>query len=265
MSDFTQQAIGLIQTSRFSNNNNYKTELDLLNSQWRDNSKQTGNLGKLLAMLDFSGSMHGDPLNTAMALGCRVAEKSILGKRVLSFSNNPTWHNLDDCDTFVDMISVLLQGEVGFSTNFYKAFDKILDAIIENKLRPDQVENMILGIFSDMQINDPNVGAPRDMDSFYSWVEKKYSETGMRIWGEPFKPPHILFWNLSSTTGFPSLSTQKNVSMMSGYSPALLNLFCEKGIDALQTCTPWSILSEQLNNSRYKCLDNKIKEYDFGL
>jgi len=265
MSDFTKQAIELIQNSRYNKIDNYKTEIDLLNSQWRDNSKQTGNLGKLLAMLDFSGSMQGDPINTAMALGCRVAEKSILGKRVLSFSNNPTWHNLDECDTFVDMIRVLLNGEVGFSTNFYNAFNKILDAIIENKLRPDQVENMILGIFSDMQIDDPNVGAPNDMDSFYSVIEKKYAETGMRIWGEPFKPPHILFWNLRSTTGFPSLSTQKNVSMMSGYSPALLNLFCEKGIDALQSCTPWSILSEQLNNSRYKCLDNKIKEYDFDL
>jgi Domain of unknown function (DUF2828) len=235
-------------------------EIDLLNSQWRDNATQTGALGPMVAMLDFSGSMDGDPRDVAMALGCRVAEKSVLGKRVLSFSTNPTWHNLDGCDNFVDMIRVLHNGEVGYSTNFYGAFDRILDAIVEKKLTPDQVESMILAIFSDMQIDDPNVGAPKNMDTFYESMERKYAETGERLWGTPFKPPHILFWNLRSTSGFPCLSSQKNVSMMSGFSPALLNLFCEKGLDALQGCTPWSVLVEQMNKPRYQCLEDKVRE-----
>lgn len=237
-----------------------QTEIDLLNSQWRDNATQTGALGPMVAMLDFSGSMDGDPRDVAMALGCRVAEKSILGKRVMSFSTNPTWHNLDGCNNFVDMIRVLHNGEVGYSTNFHAAFDRILDAIVEKKLTPDQVEGMILAIFSDMQIDDPNVKAPSNMDSFYQSMETKYAETGVRLWGKPFKPPHILFWNLRVTHGFPCLSSQKNVSMMSGFSPALLNLFCEKGLDALQGCTPWSILVEQMNKPRYQCLEDKVKE-----
>jgi hypothetical protein len=178
----------------------------------------------------------------------------------MSFSTNPTWHNLDGCDNFVDMIRVLQNGEVGYSTNFHGAFDRILDAIVEKKLTPDQVEGMILAIFSDMQIDDPTVKAPSNMESFYESMERKYSETGVRLWGTPFKPPHILFWNLRSTSGFPSLSSQKNVSMMSGFSPALLNLFCEKGMDALQGCTPWSILVEQMNKPRYQCLEDKVIE-----
>jgi hypothetical protein len=214
----------------------------------------------MVAMLDFSGSMAGDPINCAMALGCRIAEKSILGRRVMSFSTNPTWHNLDGCNEFVDMIRVLKKGEVGYSTNFYGAFDRILDAIIEKKLTPDQVEGMTLGIFSDMQIDDPNVQAPPDMNSFYQTMEAKYAEAGNRLWNKPFKPPHILFWNLRCTGGFPSLSSQRNVSMMSGFSPALLNLFCEKGLDALQGCTPWSILMEQMNKPRYQCMEDKIRE-----
>ncbi|NDA90011.1 MAG: DUF2828 family protein, partial [Alphaproteobacteria bacterium] len=144
--------------------------------------------------------------------------------------------------------------------NFYGAFDRILDAIVEKKLTPDQVEGMILAIFSDMQIDDPNVGAPKNMETFYETMERKYAETGERLWGTPFKPPHILFWNLRSTSGFPCLSSQKNVSMMSGFSPALLNLFCEKGLDALQGCTPWSVLVEQMNKPRYQCLEDKVRE-----
>jgi len=258
LNTFTIQARDLIRRS--IREKDIQTEIDLLNSQWRDNSSQTGELGPMVAMLDFSGSMNGDPIDCAMALGCRVAEKSILGKRVMSFSTNPTWHNLDGCDNFLDMIRVLQNGEVGYSTNFHGAFDRILDAIVEKQLTPDQVEGMILAIFSDMQIDDPTVKAPSNMESFYESMERKYSETGVRLWGKPFKPPHILFWNLRSTSGFPSLSSQKNVSMMSGFSPALLNLFCEKGMDALQGCSPWSILVEQMNKPRYQCLEDKVVE-----
>jgi hypothetical protein len=261
LNSFTVQACDLISRTRWcSTSSDVQIEIDLLNAQWRNNATQTGALGPMVAMLDFSGSMSGDPINCAMALGCRVAEKSILGKRVLSFSTNPTWHNLDGCDNFVDMIRVLQNGEVGYSTNFHGAFDRILDAIVEKKLTPNQVEGMILAIFSDMQIDDPQVKAPSNIETFYESMERKYAETGTRLWGTPFKPPHILFWNLRSTSGFPCLSSQKNVSMMSGFSPALLNLFCEKGLDALQGCTPWSVLVEQMNKPRYQCLEEKVKE-----
>jgi hypothetical protein len=261
LNSFTVQARDLIYRSRGGNpSEDVQLEIDLLNSQWRDNATQTGALGPMVAMLDFSGSMDGDPIDCAMALGCRVAEKSVLGKRVLSFSSNPTWHNLDGCDNFVDMIRVLQQGEVGYSTNFHGAFDRILDAIIEKKLTPDQVEGMILAIFSDMQIDDPNVQAPKNMETFYDSMHTKYADAGVRLWGTPFKPPHILFWNLRSTIGFPCLSSQSNVSMMSGFSPSLLSLFCEKGLDALKGCTPWSVLVEQMNKPRYQCLEDKARE-----
>jgi len=47
---------------------------------------------------------------------------------------------------------------------------------------------------------------------------------------------------------------------MSGFSPALLNHFCEKGVDGLQTSSPWVTLMESMNNPRYKYLEDKIKE-----
>jgi hypothetical protein len=78
------------------------------------------------------------------------------------------------------------------------------------------------------------------------------------VHGRAYKPPHILFWNLRSTSGFPSLSNQPNASMMSGFSPSLLNLFCEQGIDALQSCTPWSLLEKSLENERYKIMSDKF-------
>jgi len=219
-----------------------------------DKQDQTGALGKMIAMVDVSGSMSGDPMNAAIALGIRVAEKSMLGKRVLTFSANPSWVNLRGKDTFIDMVDALRKAEWGMNTNFAAALNMILDAIITQKLKPEDVEDMVLAIFSDMQMDQ----ADTTSKSLMNTIETKYADAGMRLWNKPFKAPHILFWNLRSTQGFPTLSSQKNSSMMSGFSPALLNLFCEEGLEALQSCTPWSLFVKSLENERYKILDQFI-------
>jgi hypothetical protein len=231
-------------------------EAILLNAQWRDNASQTGTLGNMIAMVDTSGSMSGDPLHAAIALGIRIAEKSRLGKRVLTFSAAPKWHNLEGHDDFVDIVSVLRDAEWGMNTNFYAAMKMILDAIVSQKLAPNDVEDMVLVILSDMQMDQADSSAKSVMRS----IELLYAEAGQQLWNKPFKPPHILFWNLRSTSGFPTLSTQPNCSMMSGFSAALLNLFCEEGLNALQSCTPWSLLVKSLDNERYAVLDRFIRE-----
>jgi hypothetical protein len=211
----------------------------------------------MIAMVDVSGSMSGTPLHAAIALGIRIAEKSALGRRVMTFSANPTWCNLEHCTNFVDMVNVVKEAEWGMNTNFYAALNLILDAIIESKLSPEEVEGMVLAILSDMQMDSSgNTGM-----HLYADIEKKYADAGIRLHGKPFKAPHILFWNLRSTTGFPVLTTQKNSSMMSGLSPALLSLFCEKGVEALESSTPWSLLLQSLENPRYKIMENKITDF----
>lgn len=251
LADFTKDALDIIR-----NNQTRSSEADLLNAQWKDNSQQNGNLGKMIAMVDVSGSMNGDPMNAAIALGIRVAEKSLLGKRVMTFSASPSWVNLSGLDTFIEMVGCVKQADWGMNTNFTAALNMILDAIEIQKLTPEDVEDMVLAIFSDMQMD----AADNNFKSLFSSIETKYAETGVRLWGKPFKPPHILFWNLRSTNGFPSLSTQKNASMMSGFSPALLNLFCEEGLEALQSCSPWSIFLKGIDNERYSYLDKYLRE-----
>jgi hypothetical protein len=48
--------------------------------------------------------------------------------------------------------------------------------------------------------------------------------------------------------------------MMSGFSPALLNIFCEEGLEALQSCSPWSLFIKSLDNERYNILDQHIRK-----
>jgi hypothetical protein len=208
-------------------------------------------------MVDVSGSMDGDPLHAAIALGLRIAEKSVLGKRVMTFSAKPTWVNLEAYKTFVEQVSLVKKAEWGMNTNLYAAFDTILDSVIQNKLKPEEVQDMVLVILSDMQIDAAD---NCDKKVLYDNIKAKYEIAGIRVNGVPYKPPHILFWNLRNTNGFPSLANQPNASMMSGFSPALLNLFCDQGMDALQSCTPWSLLVKSLENERYKIMADKFEE-----
>jgi Mg-chelatase subunit ChlD len=250
MADFTKQAYELSRKGT-------QAEKDLLNSQWRDNSSQNGGLGKMIAMVDVSGSMSGDPMEVAIALGIRIAEKSVLGKRIMTFSVKPTWVNLEPYPDFISQVEVVQNAEWGMNTNFHAALDLILNAIIANKMAPEDVQDMVLVILSDMQMD---VGDKCDKQVLYDTMAAKYQAAGIRVNGVPYKPPHILFWNLRSTSGFPSLANQPNASMMSGFSPTLLNLFCEQGLDALQSCTPWALLVKSLENERYKIMEQKFNE-----
>lgn len=242
METFTEEAFKLFHERG-------SVEYDMLNSQWKDNSSQTNKLDKMIAMVDTSGSMEGSPLHCAIAMGIRVAEKSLLGKRVLTFSNTPTWHNLDNCENFIDCVDTLRCASWCMNTNFTAALTLILDSLKQKNVPPEDARDLILVIFSDMQIDEA------DNCVLYDEIEKMYNAAGYQI-------PHILFWNLRSTSGFPVLSSQKNASMLSGYSPALLNSFCENGMDALKELTPWNNFLTTIMKVRYlhlsAALDNTI-------
>ena len=238
-----------------------------LNEQWKSNSTQNGNLGNFIAMADVSGSMTEDnsnPLHSAIGLSIRVAEKSILGQRVMTFSERPTWVELgvQDSDTFVKQVSKLRTSSWGMTTNFYLALDLIRQGIEDNKLPREVAENLVLVVFSDMQMSNASasMGDLSARATLFENIKQMFAKMGERLYGEPCKAPHIVFWNLRKTTGFPSLSTDQNVSMLSGFSPALLNVFCEKGVAGLQQYTPWTTLVNSLSNSRYVGFERVFKQ-----
>jgi hypothetical protein len=263
-----------------------KEERAILDSQWRDNSSMNGALGNFIAMCDTSGSMSGDPINAAIGLSCRVAEKSKLGKRIMTFSAEPKWIDMDHCNTFTEMVAAIYQSSfaAGFNTDFYKALDMILTVIEQNRIPVSECENMVLAIFSDMQMDsnlammnghpaiyttnhesgvsvDAMHAARSNWKTLYETIEQKYSDVGMRLYGTPMKPPHILFWNLRKTSGFPSLSTQENTSMMSGFDAGVLNLFCDQGLDALRGLTGAKMLDRILSAGRYDIMEQAIIKY----
>ena len=241
---------------------------DILNEQWKSNSKQTSKLGELIPLIDTSGSMEMDemkPLLSAIGLGLRVAENSKLGKRVMTFTAKPEWIKLDDKEDFVADVQKIKKIPWGMNTNFHKAMDLILDTIIKLKLPSEEVENLILVVFSDMQFDsaERNMGSEPEYrfesNTVREILDKKYHNAGIKICGKPYKVPKIVFWNLRSTTGFPVLSYHDGYAMMSGYSATALNDFSENGLNGLQSFTPWNVLMKTLDKKRYNKLSQLIK------
>ena len=258
----------------YEEKNANKITIDRINLQWEDNKKNNKGLGMFIPCSDVSCSMHSDdfiPLYSSIGLGIRASEMThpAFAHRILSFSDIPTWHIFNEGDSFTDKVNKIKNTTSGLGTNFYRALKMVLDVIIINEIQPKEVENMILGIFSDMQIESAvkNCGETRNeshdyLDTMFTTITKMYAEAGLRSkYNTPYPPPHLLFWNLRKTSGFPVVSTQKNVTMLSGYSSTLLNIICDKGIDALKEFTPRGILKDMLNNKRYDVLGDDVKNF----
>lgn len=248
MNDFAKDAICLLKKRD-------QNEIDLLNSQWKNNSEQTDTLRHMIAIIDCGDSMYENPFYSALAIGCRIAEKSILGKRLFTFGSNTRWHNLEMCDTFTKMIECITNVEETNSGNFEKVIDMILEAIIDKKLSSEEASGMTLVILSDMATNKN-----QNFETMYDTIKCKYSDAGIKIGGKSYNPPHILFWNLQSTNTFPCPSTTKNVSMVSGFTPSILETFYEERERKFIKTNPWFGLIERMKKNRYLCLEEKIKK-----
>ena len=226
----------------------------ILNSQWEDAGKCLHALDNYIAMVDTSGSMTIDnntPLFNSIGLGCRIAEKSKLGRRVLTFSTTPSWINLEDDVTLTDMVKKMVDDNSScMGTNFMAALQLILKGIESAKLTNTVVSEMALVILSDMQIDSPS-NKPMT-SSMWDLINTEYAEAGIRVHGIPYDVPNIVFWNLSTTTGFPTLVNNPGSIMMSGSNIAMINSFCSSGLSELRKMSPFDNVIRLLSADRYK-------------
>ena len=254
-----------------------KREWDVINKQWDSYIEQFNNFTNMIPLVDTSQSMSDDkciPLYNAIGLGIAISQKNdnIFKDRIMTFSANPNWITLDKQKTFTEKVrKISNNSDWGYNTNFYSALKLILDVILEKEIPPDNVENMILVILSDMQIDVADEGhITNQQRTLFENIEKEYETTGLKSkYKKPYKAPHILFWNLRKTNNFPVKSETKNTTMVSGYNLGVLNKFCENGIESLKEINPLVNLKEALNNKRYDSIsnyfDDMVEKYNNNL
>lgn len=195
---------------------------------------KTVDLGKLVAMVDVSGSMTGQPMEVAIGLGILVSELTApaFADRVLTFESEPEWVDLSGCADIAAKVKAVESAEWGGSTNFALAFELILKTAERAKLSPDEIPDLL--VLSDMQFDQAGdldysgsgYGRRRTRwETHYERLERRFAEVGRNVCGQPYAPPRIIFWNLrGNTVGFPVAKDTPNTQMLSGFSPALLKL-----------------------------------------
>lgn len=250
------------------NDDEKKTLRNTINLQWLSNSENNKGLENMciIPMCDTSASMECDgrlPLNNSIGLSIRISEicHPSFRNRVLTFDSNPQWINIGDCNDFVDKAIKIKKSSWGCNTDFHLACDRIIESFVEHNISPREVSNLVLAVFSDMQFDDSchNVGI---FDSAYEKIVKKFYDAGMKTkYRKPYDPPHILFWNLRKTSGFPATTFTKNITFLSGYSSSLLNIFVTKGIKSLRETSPFTLLENIVNIKRYSPMDENISDY----
>ena len=251
LASFTKSALKLLaKKDHWIAKGTYHMQCALLHNQWKNHVYKTPALSHVIPLVDIS--MQNDPMYAAIALGCCMANRSSFERRMLVFGASCKWILFSETDTFIDMVEKISKEEWGMNTNFYAAHKMILETIIEtNMVRP----NITLVIFSDMQIDR----RPSTL-CFYEELKQQYKLAGFVMQNtSSLLPPPIVFWNLRSTGGYPCLSTEENVSMLSGYSTAMFDTWQRRKISRyhVSTCKksdPWSHLCRELEKKRYNRL-----------
>ena len=83
-------------------------------------------LGKLVPLVDVSGSMSGTPMEVAIALGILVSECTApaFRDRLLTFETRPSWVDLSDCTSLRTKVQKTQAAPWGGSTDFEAACER---------------------------------------------------------------------------------------------------------------------------------------------
>lgn len=218
---------------RAANNSAKDMELNvLLERQLQDMPQYIPENQRIMCVCDFSFSMTVQvfgsvtAMDVCLGLGLYCSEK--VGKenpfyrKLIPFSDDSKLDSWKDM-SFLDAIVNIPNGYVG-STNINSAFDVLLEAAKFFNATKDQMPTTIL-ILSDMQFNDGCSDSTPVENCIEKWVSMGYDK------------PKIVYWNLNAYENQPATCKDKDVCLVSGYSPAIL-----KSVLACDELSPMAVL-----------------------
>ena len=139
------------------------------------------------------------------------------------------------------------------NTNIEKVFDIILEAAVANNMKQEEIPDVL--VLSDMEFDQCVVagGAANSGCCGSSITKKDFDIIRQRYQNAGYKLPRLTFWNIcSSTGGIPVKENDLGVGLVSGFSPAVMNMVLSKKLD------PWEILMEQLESRRYDAVSEIV-------
>jgi hypothetical protein len=171
-----------------------------------------------VSVVDVSGSMAGEPMEVAIALGLITSSltKGPFHNYCINFDTKPIWHKVKG-ETLYDKVKHMRDMPWGGSTNLLGVFELILNVAVSCKLDQKYMPKTLF-IFSDMQF-DTAVGSK--YKTIYEVVKQRFEKLN-------YTCPNIVFWNLRATNkGIPVSIKDDGTALISGFSAELLVMFLE--------------------------------------
>ena len=222
-----------------------------------------------ICVVDVSGSMSGEPMEVAIALGMYCADKcrGAFHNKFITFSGRPQLVEVKG-DNLVDKVHNISRADWGANTNIEAVFNLILSTAIQNRCKQEDLPSKLY-IISDMQFDEAAGGDNYYDRRHYRWVQNTKSMTFMqqmrRRYAEAgYEMPALVYWNVrASECGmFQETRDGENIAMVSGYSAKLFEsviegttyeeVVDEKGETVIkQKIDPMTVMLTTLGNERY--------------
>ena len=207
--------------------------------------------GNIMVMADVSGSMSKQAsgsvrcIDVSVSLALYIAQRNT-GKfrnKVMTFSVRPDIILLPENQSISEILYDIQRMDWEMNTNFEAAYREILkDAKINNVKQKDMPEYIL--VLSDMQFDQSWLGIDVNRYSRNSMFNNRSGEIEtvsddlpifdrMRkeFKANGYELPKIVFWNLAGATygGTPACKSSKNVALISGFSPKILEAVLRDG------------------------------------
>lgn len=201
-----------------------------------------------IAVVDVSGSMFGQPLEAAVAMGAYIAErgKGPFQNHFITFSADPELVEFVGSDIY-DKFHRASYANWGMNTNLEAVFDLLLQTGLQNHV-PDSDMPKTLYIFSDMEFDEAFTEHGPTTYYSHNYMSQAHMDTlvegKMREWKNyGYTAPRVIFWNLRSAhSNIPAIGP--GFSYCSGFSMSALEGVLS-GLDGID------MMLKMLDNSQY--------------
>lgn len=206
---------------------------------------------KTIVVSDSSGSMYNSyypsevrPIDVAVSFAIYFAER-LSGEfhdKFISFGEDPQIIDLSGCNDLTEKISHVMEYDSIENTDIEKVFNLILDTIVNNKMKQEDIPNNVL-IISDMEFDNYrnyylNKGNTMNK-SLFDNIKDDFEKAGYKI-------PRLIFWNVGSRTNtIPIIENDMGIALVSGFSVNAANMIMSSKLD------PYECLVEELRVERY--------------
>lgn len=221
--------------------NHFLSEDDraMINKYWDNLTDYFNNADfNALCVVDTSASMRGTPLNVAISLGMYCAErgKGPFANHYIAFSRNPRLVEIEGID-FCDKVKRIYNANLCENTNLEKTFDMILNTLIQNNCKKEDLPQNLI-IISDMEFDTARNDYYSETSTLMENIEQKWLEAGYIM-------PHLIYWNVDARHDNIPMKDKDGVSFVSGFSPVLFE-------SIMSGKTSIDLMYDKLNSERYK-------------